>query len=274
MKCSVLAAIGSVVVRPRQSFRIASFALPSLLMLLLSLFSFNGRAVADSTATANTFLNFGSATFSGPVAPSTGIGFGGDLSGDATVTQAAGYDLSSNSFFYGGVEGVVGWGPATSTLQIGPANFSVAAAGSDLIAISTIAGIYSVYAQVDRLGTILSTDGNIDISIPYTFSTSMSDCVCFTSTQVYLELYTYTSAQGYTPFGAVGAVYDDQFGAVSNYSAQGVLSLELSGLAPGTYNFDAGAASSATNVPEPSTLLLLGTALLAIGGTSLRKQFA
>jgi len=134
------------------------------LLTPLLLLTLDGRAQADSTATATTFLNFGAATFSGPVVPSTGPGVGGDLTGDATITQAAGYYVPSNSFLYGGVEGVAGWGPATSSLQVGPTTFSLASAGTELTAISSITKDYSVYAAVDRLGTMFSDNGNIEIN--------------------------------------------------------------------------------------------------------------
>ena len=49
--------------------------------------------------------------------------------------------------------------------------------------------------------------------------------------------------------------YEDQFGAVRNYNSQGVLSLSLGDLQPGSYVFDFGVASETTFVPEPSTFL-------------------
>ena len=90
-------------------------------------------------------------------------------------------------------------------------------------------------------------------------------------TQVFLDLSNQDGSYG----TGIGASYIDQFEAVPNYSTAGVLSLELTGVTPGTYNFDAGAASSAVCVPEPSSVLLLSTGLLGLigSGMSFRKRF-
>ncbi len=275
MKYSVLATVGSPAIRSHHSVGMESCALPFLLMLMLSLFSFNGMALADSTASAYTVLNWASASFSGAVVPAP-------LPNNtySTLTEAAGWMGHSpvDPSLKGTSNVAVGWVPANSMVQFGPATFSLASAGTELTAISTTVGTYSVSSQTERSGSILSTSGNIEISIPYTFSIAMandttSSCCSTASTQVWIDIW--TSSNGlFQPMGGVGIDYVDPFGAVGSYSSDGVLSLSLSGLQPGSYLFDIGAASGVQFVPEPSTLLLLGTGLLGLVGMFLRQRFA
>jgi hypothetical protein len=189
------------------------------------------------------------------------VGFGGVLAGDASITQAWGYYLPTNTFLYtgisgGGEQGVPGWNPAFASLEVSPGIFSTASTGTTLTTIAATSQDYLTAAQADRLGTF-TTNGNAGtISFPYTFSSSTcSECV--TVNQVYVDIFG-------TSYGA-GASYSDGFGNPPTHSESGTLSVDLTGLPPGTYSFDAGVASSAVFVPEPGTLLLLACGIGLLG---------
>jgi hypothetical protein len=233
---------------------------PNLILFsLLILFLLQAQALATSIAMAYSDLNWASATFSGPVAPAS------IPNPYSTLTEVGGTNLTSNSFT-GSTDLPAGWVPAASTVQLGPEDYAIAAANTDLSAVSVDAGNYLLYAQTERSGSIVSENGTVSISIPYSLSvTAVNDptsSCCFTAiTQVWIDLF---NAAGNQPFGGVGVDYVDAFGAVSNYSDEGVLSLNLSGLQAGTsYWFDVGAASQTVDATEPSSFVLMLVGLLA-----------
>jgi hypothetical protein len=206
-------------------------------------------------ATAYSELNWASATFSGPVGPAT------IPNPYSTLTEVGGTNLSSNSFA-GSTDLPAGWVPAASTLQLGPEDYAVAAANTDLSAVSVDAGNYLLYAQTERSGSIVSENGTVSISIPYSLSVTTtntndvgSSC-CFTAiAQMWVSLY---NAAGNQLIGGSSVEYIDPFGALSNYSDGGTLSLNVSGLQAGSsYWFDVGAASQTANASEPPGLLVI-----------------
>jgi hypothetical protein len=246
-----------------------------LLSLSLVLFLFNGKASADSTAIAYTDVNWAAVTFSGPVAPAP-LPF----NSYSTLAIASGRDLSSsnpNEFIAGGVNTAVGWVPLTETAQITPQSFAVATAATDLTALSTVAGDYSLSAQVERSGSITPTDGKIQINVPYSFSISMTNdptgpCCDSASTTVLVELFGPPQNRIFAVNGGVNFV--DSLGSVTSYNKQGVFTFTADDLEPGTYFFDVGAFSEVEFVPEPSGLFLLCVGLLCLGGMSIRRRFA
>ena len=274
MKYSVFASIGSPAIRSHHSFGMACCARPSLLMLLLSLFLFSGRALADSTATAYFSLGWSAASFSGTVSPaplpnntySTLAEAYGWLEVQSTVVQSS---------FKGGDDLVAGWGSAASTVHFGPEDYAISTAtNTALTALSTSTGGNSLsVGQTERSGSILSTDGNITISIPYSFSVAITNDAsgaCCYSARDLAWIYLFSGNNRITS----SIDYEDQFGAVGNYNSQGVLSLSLGDLQPGSYVFDFGVASETTFVPEPSTFLMLGTGLFGLAGILVGKRFA
>jgi hypothetical protein len=95
----------------------------------------------------------------------------------------------------------------------------------------------TMHAQADRYGSITTLDGNVVISLPYTFTftaTNGQPCCSITLAQVYVDLWDGTNLLG---AGASQIV----FGQSSSQS--GTLVLDATGLSPGTHQFIIGAAS-------------------------------
>jgi hypothetical protein len=221
---------------------------------------------ADSTASvAVTTLDWSKAKLPSTAVPSTGVGEGGVLAGDASITQAFGYYLPTNTFLYKGIagdgeQGVIGWNPSFASLEIAPGIFSTATEGTDITTVAASNKDYALFSQADRLGTF-TTDGKAkDIVIPYSFS-SITCQGCETLNTAWLVI-----------FGAdigTSVTYTDLFGPLT-HEQKGKLRLDIDDLPPGTYNFDAGVASQSTFVPEPSSLVLLLVSLgLLVGGITL-----
>ena len=242
-------------------------AILSFLILLL----FNHNAFADSTSVSFASLSWTDATFSGPLTP--------------TKVDASAY------ISYGTVEGIcctsivdgesnVGWIPTTATAQFGLQNYAITGFNSDLTALSAISvpvGAYSVLtavAQTVVYGSILSTDGNLNISIPYALTISENGVdvnVCCDTSGLGAMIYV-SNESGF--YDAVSVSYLDQDGAVSAYNSSGVLSLDESGLQPGSYSFYIVGYSDVVFTPEPGTPFLLGTSLLGLAGALLWKRYA
>lgn len=140
--------------------------------------------------------------------------------------------------------------------------------------LSTSTGLYSLFAQTERSGLIASTNGTVQITIPYTFSMTAGNngdpACCFASVedQVWIDLF---NASGTQSIKDVDISFEDQFNGVGGYSNSGMLTLDVTGLAPGQYWFDIGAESEVMYAPEPASLLLLGAGVL---GTLARKRIA
>lgn len=275
MQSSVFSAIQSSAIRSHCWFQTTSFIMPFLLIVTLSLFLFNGSAQADSTATAYASLSWSAASFSGAVASvplpnntySTLAEAGGNLVVQSAVVQSS---------FMGGTDRVAGWGSAAYTVQFGPEDYAISTAtNTALTALSTSTdGNSQSYGQTERSGSILSMDGNVNISIPYNFSATMTEspntpCCYLIADLAWIYLY-----NGNDRIDIMGVDYINQFEGSGNYNKQGVLSLSLGDLQPGTYVFDFGVASQTVFVPESSTFLLLGAGFLGLAGILLRERFA
>ena len=242
------------------------FVLSLGLVLALS-----GVALADSTVSTVVSLGWSSATFSGTVAPSN------SPNPYSTLTEAEAMSLTAPNWSNGNTDTPAGWVPATSSAQVGATDYAIASANTTMTAVSglsTSTGLYSLFAQTERSGLIVSTNGTVQISIPYTFSMTAGNngdpACCFTSAedQVWIDLF---NASGTQSIKDIDISFQDQFNGVGGYSNSGMLTLDVTGLAPGDYWFDIGAQSEVIYAPEPATLLLLGAGLL---GTRLRRRFA
>lgn len=222
-----------------------------------------GRAIADSTATATVTLDWANAMFSSPVSPHPL-----PLNSYSTVVQAGGfidYPVDQFNTFQGMAVTNVGWAPTTFTEPFSVGN--VATASTDAMTIRTTATNTvdsvgrSMNAQAERSGAITTLTGNLVISVPYTFSFTASNgptCCYSMGDQVFIELW-----QG--PGNLVQDVGVSHFGFINqSFSQSGTEVLKASGLAPGTYFFDVGAASQSTFVPEPGTLGLVGLGFAVI----------
>ncbi len=247
-----------------------------LALLSLVLFSFNGRALADSV-TASSSLNWTSATFSGTVTPAP---FGGTPGAPSTEAGTFYQALAPPFAVTDCVDHAIEWTPVACTLQIGPNDFVTASANSEFAAIAAASPGFSSLAIVERDGTIVvGTNGTIDISIPFTATITPNDhgncgpsCIYFAQVAGFIFL---SSPNGFFPFREAQITDDGFFNIMGrSTSNSGILNLSDTGLAPGTYQFDTQMLSDVSFVPEPSTLLLLSTGLLGLAGKLLRKRFA
>src|SRR5438552_5181065 len=103
-----------------------------LALLCLVLFSFNGRALADSV-TVSSSLGWTSASFSGTVAPAPIGGTPGAPSTEAGTfyRPVASLDTTADC-----VDHAIGWTPVACTLQIGPNDYAAASVKSEFTAIA------------------------------------------------------------------------------------------------------------------------------------------
>jgi hypothetical protein len=109
-------------------------------------------------------------------------------------------------------------------------------------------------AQAERSGAITTSDGNLVISVPYSFAFTASNgqpCCSLMVDQVFIELFSPTTL-------VEGAATSDLDFSGQSSSKSGTEVLNATGLTPGTYFFDVGAVSNTTFVPEPGTLGLVG----------------
>jgi hypothetical protein len=116
----------------------------------------------------------------------------------------------------------------------------------------------------------------VTITAPYSLNIVMTDSStgpwCYRATdQVLIDLF---SAAGNTLEGSVSADYTDAYGAVADYSKNGVLTLTVHGLPPGIYWFDFLADSQTAFVPEPGAPLMLFAGLLGLAALSLGRRVA
>src|SRR5262249_40580800 len=159
--------------------------------------------------------------------------------------------------------------PTSFTESFAPGNTATASTDATSIftsATNTVGAIgTSMHAQAERSGIITTLDGNLHITVPYTFTftaTNGQSCCSFLDGQVFLEIF------GPGSNGELGQdakdVFHSEF-APQSFSQSGAVDWNLTGLTPGTYEIDVGAASSSTFVPEPGTLLLLGIGTVGLG---------
>jgi hypothetical protein len=221
-----------------------------------------GRAQADSTATATVTLDWANTTFSSPASPHP-------LPNNSysTVVQASGfidYPVAESTTFQGKAVTAMEWAPTTFTEQFSVGN--AATASTDAMSIRTTATNTvgsvgtSMNAQAERSGAITTLDGNLVISVPYTFTFTTSNgppCCSLMVDQVFIELFSPTTSP--VALGTSALDFSSQ-----SFSQSGTEVLNATGLAPGTYFFDVGAASQSTFVPEPGTLGLVGLGFVLI----------
>jgi hypothetical protein len=169
------------------------------------------------------------------------------------------YPFDINTF-EGGSTRDVGWASITHTVQFSAGNVamgSTTATTIDAMATNTRGVVGTgISAQAERSGAISTLDGNVVIRVPYaltaTAATNPIVCCSELSAQIFLELW-----NGGQLLQIAGAA---DF-STHSFSQSDTLVLDETGLAPGTYQFDIGAASSSTVVPEPGTIVLLGLGL-------------
>jgi hypothetical protein len=225
-----------------------------LAILTLAWVCLCGTAKADSTAMAEASTNWAGTTFSSPVSPAP-------LANNpyASIVQATGfvsYPFDINTF-QGGTTTDVGWADITFTELFSPGNVAVGSTTAttiDATATNTRGTVGTqMAAQAERSGAISTLNGNVVIGVPYTLTATAATnpivCCSELSAQIFLELW-----NGGQLLQIVGAA---DF-STHSFSQSGTLVLDETGLAPGTYQFDIGAASSSTVVPEPGTLGPLG----------------
>lgn len=239
-----------------------SWAQRFLPALIFAFFLLTGAAYADSTTIAWTTANWASASFSGAVVP-----VGEPNNSYATLTEAYGWQglSSADTSFRGTTNTAAGWGTENAIAQFGPATFSLSSAGDELTNMSTAVFGYSVTAQTERSGSIVSTDGDISISVPYSFSITTTTCCDTARTGVWIYLY--------EPSARITSniAYQQPLDIQGSYSNSGTISINATGLPQGNYLFDVGSFSQITFVDEPGTLTLMSAGLAVM---FLKKRFA
>jgi hypothetical protein len=234
-----------------------------LTILALVMVCFGALAKADSTATAEASIDWAGATFSSPVSPG---GFSNNTF--STLVQASGlvlYPVRDNSSGKSQSAFDLGWAPTTATENYSPGNVSTASTSAttvDAIATNTVGAVgMGMFAQAERAGIVWTSNGSIVISLPYTLTfTATNDgpsCCSLMFSQVWITLWNGTQE---VPGVGGGAIH---LGS-QPFSQSGTLVLDATGLAPGQYSFDVGAASGSTFVPEPGTLGLVGIGFVLI----------
>ncbi len=223
-----------------------------LIVVLALLFFLATRARAQCSASA--VLNWSAASFSGTVnsVPLPGNSY-------ASLSEAVGWTGSGPgcaSCFGGGDNTLAGWVNTGVTKQIGTGSSLASTSSSQLSAMSTGSAGESFYAQVERSGSIVATNGTVTISIPYTF-TFGTGCSS-NSAGASIALWSATPGQliSSTMAGGTAAasiilwtITPGQLQGLFLFTVvnpTGTLTLSVSNLQPGgTYYFDIGAGSSA-----------------------------
>jgi PEP-CTERM motif-containing protein len=251
----------------------------------LFLFSFNGRALADEI-TASASLNWAAASFSGAVAPAP---LGGTPGAPSTEVSAA-YGPALLGFIAPVPllcdASAAGWTSVTCSVQAGPNDYARASANSELTAQVAVEQNHSTLAFVERGGTItVGPDGKVNIGIPFSATITPSvgssptagncgpGCSYLAQVEGATSLFSMSPTSPFSDFTTIVDIgsFKESDGTVS---IGGTLDLADTGLTPGTYGFDVQLVSDVAFVPEPSTLLLLGSGLFGLAGISLRKRFA
>jgi len=227
-----------------------------LVILVVVLVCLCERANADSTATVTTTIDWAGATFSSPLSPAP-------LPNNSYSTFVTASGLIDYPVLDFGSERATeafdpGWSSTTANEFYSPGNIGSASTSATRI-ITTATNTFgdvgtSMNAQAERSGIITTLDGNLLITVPYTFTFAVGNgprCCSLMVGQVFLELFGPDGS-----FQGTGAFQSD-FSSQS-FSQSGTVDWNLTGLAPGTYHLDVGAASTSAFVPEPGTLGLLG----------------
>jgi hypothetical protein len=256
--------------------------------LSLLLLSFNGRALADEI-TASASLNWAAASFSGAVAPAP---LGG-TPGAASTEVSAAYGPALLGFIAPVPllcdASAAGWTSVTCSVQAGPNDYARVSANSELTAQVAVEQNHSTLAFVERDGTIaVGPDGKVNIAIPFssTITASVGSSptagICGPSCNYLVQnegaIFLYSTSPN-PPFG--NSISGASIVDIGNFkesngpmSVGGTLDLTDTGLTPGTYRFDVQLDSNIAFVPEPSTIVLLGSGLLGLAVISLWKRFA
>jgi|SRR5579862_762691 len=242
--------------------------------VLVTLFSlgFLGTARADSgaSASASCTVDWSAATFSSPAVPS------GGPNPYAELAQAYGFYLPTSQFSFNEAK-APGWTDISATENFAPGTSATASANStELYSSATNAGDFQNNAQIEKTGFVKSKNGTVTITVPYSLNVAMTNSAsglcCYSAIdQAIIELF---NAAGNTLEGTASVIYVDSFGAVADYSKNGVLTLTVSNLPPGKYWFDILADSQTIFVPEPGLLLMLCAGLFGLAALSVRRGVA
>jgi hypothetical protein len=126
-------------------------------------------------------------------------------------------------------------------------------------------------SNVERLGTITTTTTAVNISIPYTFGTkeTLNSDGTLDSASASAEIVLW---QGNGPVSEVNIDFAG-LDVPGETSGSGILTLNAQQLTPGPHVFfiDGEADAKAVFLPEPSTIAMLCTGLLALIGFSLLR---
>jgi hypothetical protein len=201
---------------------------------------------------------------------------GGGPNPYAELAQAYGYYLPTDQFSASEAK-APGWTAISATDNFAPGTSATASVNStELNSSATNTGEFQNNAQIEKTGFVKSKNGTVTISVPYSFNVAMTNssagpCCYSAIDQAIIELF---NAAGNTLEGTVSVIYTDSFGAIADYSKNGVLTLTVNDLPAGKYWFDILADSQTSFVPEPGFLLMLGAGLLGLAALSVRRRVA
>ena len=250
---------------PNQSFKFFT------LMTLFSL-AFLGTARGDTgaSASASCTLDWSAATFSSPATAS------GGPNPYAELAQAYGFYLPTNQFSFNEAK-APGWTAISATDNFAPGTSATALVNSTQLSSSaTNTGDFQNNAQIEQTGFVKSKNGTVTITVPYSLNVVMTNsstgpCCYSAIDQVIIELF---NAAGNTLEGTASVTYTDSFGAVADYSKNGVLTLTVNDLPAGKYWFDFLADSQTIFVPEPGLPLMLCASMLGFVALAVRRRVA
>jgi hypothetical protein len=242
----------------------------SLLTLLSLSFIKSAQADGGASVSASSTVDWSAATFSSPATAS------GGPNSYAELAQAYGYYLPTNQFSFNEAK-APGWTAISATENFASGTSATASVNStELSSSATNTGDFQNNAQIEKTGFVNSKNGTVTITVPYSLNIAMTNSstgpCCYSAVdQVVIELF---NAAGNIAEGGVEAQYVDSYGAVADYSKNGVLTLTVNDLSAGKYWFDVLADSQTIFVPEPSALLMLCAGLLGLAALSARRRVA
>ncbi|MGB8543622.1 MAG: PEP-CTERM sorting domain-containing protein [Candidatus Acidiferrales bacterium] len=244
----------------------------SLALLTLLSLPFVGTAQADggASASASCTVDWSAATFSSSPTAS------GGPNPYAELAQAYGYYLPTNQFSFNEAK-APGWTPISATENFAPGTSATASVNNaELSSSATNAGDFQNNAQIEKTGFVKTKNGTVTIAVPYSLNIAITNSstglCCYSATdQAIIELF---NAAGNTLEGTASADATDSYGAIEDYTKNGILTLTVHGLPAGMYWFDVLADSQTAFVPEPAALLMLSAGLLSLAALSFRKRLA